>query len=83
MNYAYDDRYLLTATLRADGSSSFGPDNRWGWFPSVALAWRFSQESFLKDIKWLSNGKLRLGWGLVGNQNAGAYAYGAPLVRPG
>ena len=81
LNYSFDDRYLITATLRADGSSSFGSDNRWGWFPSVALAWRFSQESFLKDIKWLSNGKLRLGWGLVGNQNAGAYAYGAPMAN--
>ena len=81
LNYAYDDRYLLTATLRADGSSSFGPDNRWGWFPSLALAWRFSKEAFLKDISWLSNGKLRLGWGLVGNQNAGAYAYGATLAN--
>ena len=80
VNYTFDERYLLTATLRADGSSSFGPDNRWGWFPSAALAWRFSQESFLKDVKWLSNGKLRLGWGLVGNQNAGAYAYGATMA---
>ena len=81
VNYTFDDRYLVTATLRADGSSSFGPDNRWGWFPSAALAWRFSQESFLKKFKWLSNGKLRLGWGLVGNQNAGAYAYGAPMAN--
>ena len=81
LNYTFDDRYLVTATLRADGSSSFGPDNRWGWFPSAALAWRFSQESFLKKFKWLSNGKLRLGWGLVGNQNAGAYAYGAPMAN--
>ena len=80
LNYTFDERYLITATLRADGSSSFGPDNRWGWFPSVALAWRFKQESFLKDVGWLSNGKLRLGWGLVGNQNAGAYAYGATMA---
>ena len=81
LNYTFDNRYLLTATLRADGSSSFGPDNRWGWFPSVALAWRFKEESFLKDVEWLSNGKLRLGWGLVGNQNAGAYAYGATMAN--
>ena len=80
LNYAFDERYLITATLRADGSSSFGPDNRWGWFPSVALAWHFSQESFLKNVSWLSNGKLRLGWGLVGNQNAGAYAYGVKMA---
>ena len=81
LNYTFDNRYLLTATLRADGSSSFGPDNRWGWFPSMAVAWRFKEESFLKDVEWLSNGKLRLGWGLVGNQNAGAYAYGAPMAN--
>lgn len=80
LNYAYDERYLLTATIRADGSSTFGPDNRWGWFPSVALAWRFKKESFLKDVDWLSNAKLRLGWGLVGNQNAGSYAYGATMA---
>ena len=79
MNYNFDDRYLLTATLRADGSSSFGPNNRWGYFPSVALAWRASQESFLKDVNWLNNLKLRLGWGLVGNQGAGNYAYGATM----
>ena len=79
LNYNFDDRYLLTATLRADGSSSFGPDNRWGYFPSMALAWRASNEKFLKDISWLSNLKLRLGWGLVGNQNAGNYAYGATM----
>lgn len=80
LNYAFDERYMLTATLRADGSSTFGKDNRWGWFPSVALAWRFKQESFLKNVSWLSNGKLRLGWGLVGNQNAGSYAYGATMA---
>ena len=79
LNYNFGDRYLLTATLRADGSSSFGPNNRWGYFPSVALAWRASQESFLKDVSWLSNLKLRLGWGLVGNQGAGNYAYGATM----
>ena len=81
LNYAFDERYLLTATLRADGSSTFGSDNRWGWFPSLALAWRFKQEAFLKDVGWLSNGKLRFGWGLVGNQNAGAYAYGATMAN--
>ena len=81
LNYSFDERYLITATLRADGSSAFGPDNRWGWFPSVALAWRFNQESFLKDAAWLTNGKLRLGWGLVGNQNIGNYAYGSTMAN--
>lgn len=80
LNYNISDRYLLTATMRADGSSAFGPNNRWGYFPSVALAWRASQETFLKDVSWLNNLKLRLGWGLVGNQNAGNYAYGATMA---
>ena len=79
LNYNILDRYLLTATLRADGSSSFGENNRWGWFPSVALAWRITQEPFMKNLTWLSNAKLRLGWGLVGNQNAGSYAYGVAM----
>lgn len=76
LNYNLLDRYLLTATLRTDGSSSFGPQNRWGWFPSVAAAWRINNENFLKDVDWISNLKLRAGWGLVGNQSTGSYAYG-------
>ncbi len=77
LNYNLLDRYLLTATLRADGSSSFGPNNRWGWFPSVAAAWRINNEPFMQNTKdWLSNMKLRIGWGLVGNQQTGSYAYG-------
>lgn len=79
LNYNYNDRYLLTATLRTDGSSSFGKNNRWGWFPSAALAWRVNNESFLKNVDWLSNLKLRLGWGLVGNQSTGSYAYGVAM----
>ncbi|MBQ2208360.1 MAG: TonB-dependent receptor [Prevotella sp.] len=79
LNYNLMDRYLLTATLRADGSSSFGPNNRWGWFPSVAAAWRITQEPFMKNVTWLSNAKLRLGWGLVGNQQAGSYSYGVAM----
>lgn len=80
LNYNMLDRYLVTATLRADGSSSFGPDNRWGYFPSVALAWRISNEKFLeKTHSWLSNAKLRFGWGLVGNQSVGSYAYGVSM----
>lgn len=75
LNYNLYDRYLLTATLRADGSSSFYKDNRWGWFPSAAVAWRISQEKFMEPVKWVDNLKLRLGWGLVGNQQAGSAAY--------
>ena len=78
-NYNLMERYLLTATIRADGSSSFGKDNRWGYFPSVALAWRITQENFMKNVTWLRNAKLRLGWGLVGNQQAGSFAYGTAM----
>ncbi|MDR0834454.1 MAG: TonB-dependent receptor [Candidatus Symbiothrix sp.] len=67
--YSYNDRYLLTTTLRRDGSSKFAPKNRWGWFPSAALAWRASEEDFLKNNSTIDNLKLRAGWGLVGNQN--------------
>ena len=66
--YSYDDRYLLTASIRADGASQFAPDHKWGYFPSVALAWRASEESFLRDIEWLSNLKIRASFGVSGNQ---------------
>jgi TonB-linked SusC/RagA family outer membrane protein len=75
--YSFDDKYLLTATLRHDGSSKFDKDNRWGWFPSAALAWKVSSESFLKDNPVINNLKLRAGWGAVGNQNVANYAYTA------
>ena len=80
LNYNYDDRYLLTATLRADGSSSFAKESRWGWFPSVALAWKVNNEAFLKDVEAINSLKLRLGWGVVGNQWAGSYAYGVTMA---
>ena len=80
LNYGYDDRYLATFTVRGDGSSSFGPANRWGVFPSMALAWKINNEKFLKDVKWLNNLKLRLGWGIVGNQSASSYAYGVTMA---
>ncbi len=69
LNYTLADRYLLTVTLRDDGSSRFNPDNRWGLFPSAALAWRISDESFLKNSKVISNLKLRLGYGETGQQD--------------
>lgn len=81
LNYNLLDRYLLTATLRADGSSSFGKNHRWGWFPSAAAAWRVSNEKFMKNVKWVDNLKLRLGWGLVGNQSTGSYAYGVTMAN--
>ena len=77
--YNYDDRYLATYTYRYDGSSNFGPNKRWAGFHSVAVAWRFTNEAFLKDVKWLSNGKLRLGWGQTGNSNIGGYKWGSSM----
>lgn len=70
-NYTYDNKYLLTVTLRNDGSSRFAEDNRWGIFPATALAWRISEEGFLKEYRNLSDLKLRLGWGQTGQQDLG------------
>jgi len=68
VNYTMADKYLATVTFRADGSSKFGKGNRWGYFPAVALAWRMSEENFLKGAQdWLSNLKLRLSFGMAGN----------------
>jgi TonB-linked SusC/RagA family outer membrane protein len=74
-NYSYLDKYLLTVTGRADGSSKFGPDNKFGYFPSGAVAWRVSKENFLKKVRWLSDIKLRGSYGLTGNQNIGDQMY--------
>lgn len=71
VSYAYNDRYLLTATARYDGSSRFGANNKWGFFPSVGLAWRASQEAFLIDNKYITNLKLRASFGVTGNQEIG------------
>lgn len=68
-NYSFNDRYMLTATLRADASSKLNPDDRWGYFPSVALAWNVKNESFLKEKEKVNELKLRLGYGEVGNVN--------------
>lgn len=78
--YNYDDRYMATFTLRRDGSSNFADGHRWGWFPSAALAWRVSGESFMKNLNWISNFKLRAGWGATGNQNVESWAYMALLT---
>ena len=71
--YAYKDRYMLTATIRFDGSSRFGDDSKWGTFPSVGLAWRASEENFLKNNKIITNLKLRTSYGVTGNQEIGNY----------
>lgn len=67
--YSLMDRYLLNLAIRVDGSSRFGKNNKWGTFPSAAFAWRINQESFLKDVSWIDNLKLRVSYGIVGNQN--------------
>lgn len=67
LTYAYNDKYLLTATLRADGSSRVGTNNRWGTFPAVSAGWQISKESFMENVNWVQNLKLRAGWGATGN----------------
>lgn len=87
-NYSYKGKYLASAAVRADGSSRFGDNNRWGYFPSGSLAWRISEEDFLKDVSWLSNLKLRLSYGATGNNSIpnygsiGVLAY-SPYVSSG
>ena len=72
-NYNYDNRYLLTATVRADGSTVFSKKHKWGFFPSFSAAWRVSEEAFMKDIEAVSNLKVRFGWGIVGNDRISNY----------
>jgi TonB-linked SusC/RagA family outer membrane protein len=73
--YSYDNRYMLTANIRWDGSSRFAEGNRWGMFPSVSAGWNFSEEKFMENYGWLSQGKLRIGWGEIGNQTISDGAY--------
>ncbi|MGN0281332.1 MAG: SusC/RagA family TonB-linked outer membrane protein [Prevotella sp.] len=79
--YSYDNRYNATYTYRYDGSSNFGPNNRWAGFHSAAASWRFTNEKFMKNIKWMSNGKLRLGWGQTGNSNINSYVWGVNMQQ--
>ena len=71
--YNYDEKYMLSASLRRDGSSRFGADNKWGWFPAVSAGWRISKEKFMENVKWLNDLKLRLGYGVTGNQDFSNY----------
>ncbi len=73
LNYIYKDRYLFTLTARTDGSSKFGANNKWSFFPSFAVAWRASEEAFLREVDWLSNLKVRASYGKTGNQNIDNY----------
>jgi TonB-linked SusC/RagA family outer membrane protein len=73
--YGYDNKYFASATLRADGSSRFGPNHKWGYFPSASAGWLISNETFMKDVDWVSNLKLRGSWGKLGNQEIPNNAY--------
>ena len=80
--YSYKSRYIISATVRRDGSSRFGKNNRWGVFPSVSAAWNVSNERFFDPVKFISSLKLRASWGQLGNQEIGIYPYSS-LVRTG
>ena len=67
--YAYDNKYILSGSLREDGASNFGTNNQFGYFPGVGFAWRFTEEGFMKNLPFIDEGKLRIGWGRTGNNN--------------
>src|SRR5690606_30809914 len=73
INYSFANRYLLTASFRADGSSVFGKNNKWGYFPSVSLAWRLVEEEFIQSLNLFSDLKLRGSYGITGNQAINPY----------
>lgn len=73
LNYTFDDKYIVTATMRADGSSVFSKANKWGYFPSASVAWRLAEENFIKNMEVFSDLKLRVGYGLAGNNRIGNY----------
>lgn len=80
LNYNFGDKYLASFSVRGDGSSKFGEDNQWGYFPSGSLAWRITGENFMKNIPIISNLKLRLGYGAVGNMPGSTYLYGSSMM---
>lgn len=75
LNYDYKSKYLLTASIRTDGSSKFSEGNKWGYFPSVSAAWRFSSEEFMKELRFVSDAKIRIGYGASGNNRVDDFAY--------
>lgn len=81
LNYNYDGKYLFSASIRRDGSSRFGANNRWGTFPSVSLGWILSEEDFLKDSESISNLKLRGSWGITGNDGSNDYVFESGLIQ--
>ena len=83
VNYIFKDRYYLTGTFRADGASVFAKNHKWGYFPSAALGWTFSEEPFMKSLSsWLTMGKMRLSWGQTGNSNIGSNAFASYYAQP-
>jgi TonB-dependent starch-binding outer membrane protein SusC len=80
VNYIFKDKYLITGTIRADGSSRFGPENKYGVFPSGSVAWRISKESFMQPVSFISDMKIRASYGLTGNQEIGLYDYARLLA---
>ena len=81
--YGYDNKYYASATFRADGSSRFGPNHKWGYFPSFSAGWLISNEAFMKDVEWISNLKLRGSWGKLGNQEIPNNAYESIVSESG
>ncbi len=81
VNYGFDSKYLFTFSFRSDGSSKFADGNRWAYFPSGAVAWRLVEEPFMKGISWLSDAKVRAGYGLTGNNRVGDFAYLSSLQQ--
>lgn len=88
-NYSYKQRYLLSASVRYEGSSKFGPNNKWGVFPAVSAGWRIKEEGFLKDVTWINDLKLRAGYGVTGAEPASPYlsinqySFGDPILSEG
>lgn len=82
-NYNYDERYLVSASLRREGSSRFGANNKWGWFPAVSLGWRVVEEDFMQNAQWVNDLKLRLGFGVTGNNLASDLKSVAMLTNGG
>jgi TonB-linked SusC/RagA family outer membrane protein len=82
VNYSYRSKYLLTGSIRADGSSKFADQNRWSYFPSGAIAWRLSQESFMKPVRFISNAKVRVSYGSTGNNRVSDFAYLSRISIP-
>ena len=81
--YGYENKYFATGTIRADASSRFGPNNKWGYFPSLSAGWIISQEKFMENVDWISNLKLRASWGKSGNQEIPDHAYETLVTKVG